>query len=172
GNHFAAVVANNKFAEGSLFYSTDSAWFMGDLTRDLAFRANFAEFESPRVEVQMQPLELENGIAAIDLLIEAITPNGCEIHHEVQINSVWRRLSENNPNLLNGLPALVPYRIVFVGTTDNHGGIALGAPSTAPTFRPRTDFKHVSDTRTLPAPCDVIEVRAEVEWWDDDRHTL
>lgn len=172
GNHFAAVVANNKFAEGSLFYSTDSAWFMGDLTRDLAFRANFAEFESPRVEVQMQPLELENGIAAIDLLIEAITPNGCEIHHEVQINSVWRRLSEDNPNLLNGLPALVPYRIVFVGTTDNHGGIALGAPSTALTFRPRTDFKHVSDTRTLPAPCDVIEVRAEVEWWDDDRHTL
>lgn len=172
GNHFAALVSNNKFAEGSLFYSTDSAWFMGDLTRDLAFRANFAEFESPRVEVQMQPLELANGIAAIDLLMEAITPTGCEIHHEVQINSVWKRLSEDNPNLLNGLPALVPYRIVFVGTTDNHGGIALGAPSTVLTFRPRTDFQHVSATRTLPAPCDVIEVRAEVEWWDAERHSL
>lgn len=172
GNHFAATVANNKFAEGSLFYSTDSAWFMGDLVRDLAFRAKFAEFESPRVEVQMQPLELENGIAAIDLLIEAITPTGCEIHHEIQINSVWKRLSEENPNLLNGLPALVPYRIVFVGTTDNHAGIALGAPSTALTFRPRTDFSHVSNTRELPASCDQVEVRAEVEWWDDDRHTL
>jgi hypothetical protein len=172
GNHFSALVSNNKFAEGSLFYSTDSAWFMGDLTRDLAFRANFAEFESPRVEVQMQPLELANGIAAIDLLMESIVPTGCEIHHEVQINSVWKRLSEENQNLLNGLPALVPYRIVFVGTTDNHGGVALGAPSTALTLRPRTDFQHVSATRTLPAPCDEIEVRAEVEWWDDDRHTL
>lgn len=172
GNHFAALLADNKFAEGSLFYSTDSAWFMGDLTRDLAFRANFAEFESPRVEVQMQPLELENGIAAIDLIMEAITPTGCEIHHEVQIDSVWRRLSDASPNLLNGLPALVPYRVVFVGTTDNHGGIALGAPSTALTFRPRTDFKHVSDTRLLPAPCDEIEIRADVEWWDEGRHSL
>lgn len=172
GNHFVAVVDNNKYAEGQFFYNLNEFWFMGDAARDLAFQLLFAEFEATRIEVQMQPLTLENGIANIDLLVEAIRPNGTEIHYEVQINGEWQRLDEYNTNLLNGLPALLPFRIVFVGTTDNHTGVALGAPSTSLCWRPRTDFTYVSATRDLGASCDQVEVRIEVEWWDDDRHTL
>jgi hypothetical protein len=120
----------------------------------------------------MQPLTLENGIANIDILAECIRPPGCDVVFEIQVNSVWRRLEEASPNLLNGLPALLPFRIVFIGTTDVHSGIALGAPSTALTWRPRTDFQHVSATRTLPAPSDEIEVRVVAEWWDEDRHDI
>lgn len=172
GNHFLATATDNKFAEGTLFVSTDGAFSQGDLTRDLTMDLRFAQFKSPRVEVQMQPLELENGIANIDLLLEAIQPAGTEIVHEVQINSVWRPLDETSRNALNGLPALVPYRIVFIGTTDLHAGVALGAASTVTTWRPRTDFKHVSDIIELPAACDEVELRITVEWWEDARHTL
>lgn len=172
GNHFVAVVEDNKFAEGSFFYSTDGAWFMGDLTKDLAFELMFAQFENPRVEVQMQPLTNENGIANIDILAEVVRPSGMELHYEVQISSEWKRLDETSENLLNGLPALLPFRLVFVGTTDNHCGLATGAPSTTTCWRPRTDFKHVSATRILAASADVVEVRVVVEWWDAARHTL
>ena len=172
GNHFVAIVEDNKFAEGSFFYSTDGAWFMGDLTKDLAFELMFAQFDNPRVEVQMQPLTNENGIANIDILAEVVRPSGMELFYEVQVNSEWKRLDETSENLLNGLPALLPFRLVFVGTTDNHCGLATGAPSTTTCWRPRTDFKHVSETRTLASPASVIEVRAVVEWWDAGRHTL
>ena len=172
GNHFLGTVTDNKYGEGTLFVSTDGAFSQGDLTRDLAMDLRFAQFKSPRVEVQMQPLELENGIANIDLLLEAIQPSGTEIIHEVQIDSVWRPLDESSRNALNGLPALVPYRIVFVGTTDLHAGVTLGAASTVTTWRPRTDFKHVSDVIELPALCDEIELRITLEWWDGARHTF
>lgn len=172
GNHFIETVLDNKFAEGSLFISTDGAFSQGDLTRDFTMQLLFAEFRSPRVEVQMAPIQLENGIANIDFLLEAIRPAGTDFVHEVQVNGVWRSLDETNRGSLVGLPALLPYRIVFVGTTDNHAGVALGAASTITTWRPRTDYKHVSDVIDLPAPCDEVELRIVVEWWEAARHTL
>jgi hypothetical protein len=171
GNHFMALVHDNKYLEGSFFQCTDGAWFQGDLTRDVPLELLFAEFASPRVEVQMQPITLENGIANIDILAESIAPAGTEIHYEVQINSVWRRLG-HEVGLLNGLPALLPFRIVFLGTTDIHAGIALGAPSTVTSWRPRTDFQHVTKTISLTELCDEIEVRVQVEWWDNARHNV
>lgn len=172
GAHTVAVVENNKFAQGSLFTSTDGQWFMGNLTDDLAIELMFAKFDQPRVEVQMQPLSLENGIANIDILAETVVPGGMSLDYEIQVNGVWQRLSPDNPNLLNGLPALLPFRLVFSGTTDNHAGIALGAPSTTTCWRPRSDFDHVSKERTLLTPADEIQVRVLTEWWDNVNHTL
>ena len=53
GNHFIAVVHNNKFLQGSLFSSTDGAWSIGDLTKDMSMRLNFAKFRSNRCTVQL-----------------------------------------------------------------------------------------------------------------------
>jgi hypothetical protein len=172
GNHFMALVTGNKYLEGSFFQCTDGSWFQGDLTRDVPIELVFAEFASPRTEVQMQPITLENGIANIDLLCEAITPPGTELHHEVQVNSVWRRIDGGSLNLFAGLPALLPYRIVFVGTTDVQPSLTLGAASTVTAWRPRTDFKQVSLPIALNAACDEVEIRVEVENWDDARHDV
>jgi hypothetical protein len=120
----------------------------------------------------MQPITLENGIANIDIIAESVRPPGMELYYEAQVNGVWRRLNEEDSNILTGLPALLPFRLVFVGTQDNHCAIALGSPSTVFTWRPRTDFKHVSSLRTLPSPCDEIEVRVLAEWWEAGRHTI
>lgn len=172
GAHFVSIVNNNKFAEGSFFYTTDGEWFMGDTVKDLTFELMFAEFINPRIEVQMQPLTLENGIANIDIMAEAVRPNGMDIFYEIQVNSVWRRLDDDNDDLLVGLPALLPFRLTFVGTTDNHCGVALGAPSTVLCWRPRADFTHISATRELLSPTDTVEVRLQLEWFDDAHHAV
>lgn len=172
GNHFMALTTGNKYLEGSFFQSTDGAWFQGDLTRDVPLELGFAEFASPRTEVQMQPITLENGIANIDILAETITPPGTALYHEVQVNSVWQRLDGNTLNLFSGLPALLPYRIVFVGTTDIQPSLTLGAASTVTAWRPRTDFKQVSPAIDLTTECDEVEIRVEVENWDDARHDV
>lgn len=172
GAHMVAIVDGNKFAEGSLFYSTDGAWFQGDLTRDLAMRVLYAEFPATRVEVQIEAFELANGIANIDILAESYIPDGCDLIFEIQINGVWRPLQYYDTNILTGLPPLLPARIVFLGTTDLMPGIKFGAASTVTTFRPRTDFTHISATRTLPGAVDVVEIRTRLEGWDGDRHTF
>ena len=172
GNHFMALTTGNKYLEGSFFQSTDGAWFQGDLTRDVPLELVFAEFLSPRTEVQMMPITLENGIANVDILAETITPSGTAIYHEVQINSVWQRLDGNTLNLFAGLPALLPYRIVFSGTTDIQPGLTLGSASTVTAWRPRTDFKQVSPPIDLSTDCDEVEIRVEVENWDDARHDV
>ncbi|CAM5398958.1 hypothetical protein AFEL58S_02004 [Afipia felis] len=172
GNHFMAQTIGNKYLEGSFFQSTDGAWFQGDLTKDVPIELVFAEFLSPRTEVQMMPITLENGIANIDILSEVIVPPGTEILHEVQINSVWRTIDGSARDLFAGLPALLPYRIVFVGTTDIQPGLTLGAASTVTAWRPRTDYRQVSPPTNLTTECDEVEIRVEVEGWDDARHDV
>ena len=172
GNHYVGTVTGNKFGQGTLFYSTDGAFAQGDLTRDLIMDLKFAEFTSPRIEVQMEPLELENGIANIDILADAIRPAGTEIAYEVQVNSVWKTLDEVNAGMLVGLPALLPFRIAFTGTTDAHAGIYIGSGTRVVTWRPRTDYRHVSDVIDLPSPSNEIELRIVVEWWNDERHAI
>lgn len=172
GAHMVAYVQGNKFAQGSLFYSTDGAWFQGDLLRDISMVIKFAEFSTPRVEVQIQPFELANGIANIDILSESFTPEGTELIWEVQVNGVWRPIQYYEENILVGLPALLPARIVFVGTTDLMPCITLGAASTVRTWRARTDFKHISTERTIGTDVDLIEVRLRLEAWDSGHHTV
>lgn len=172
GAHMVAFVEGNKFAEGSLFYSTDGAWFQGDLVRDLAMRILFAEFATTRVEVQIEAFELANGIANIDILAESYIPAGCDLIFEIQINGVWRPLQYYDTNILVGLPPLLPARVVFLGTTDLMPGIKFGSASTVTTFRARTDFTHISAERTLPGSVDIVEIRTRLEGWDGDRHTF
>lgn len=165
GNHFVSLVTNNKFAQGSLFHSTDGAWAMGDLNRDLTFRLNFAQFEATRVAVQLMPLELTNGIAAVDINVDSVRPAVCSTTFEVQIGGVWTAFGAYESNPLTGLPAMLPFRVVFTGTTDTMPGIGVGPNGWVYTWRPRPDFRHVSTIQTLPTPCNTIYVDLVLEQW-------
>lgn len=171
GNHFIATVTGNKNAQGTLFYSTDGAFVQGDLTRDIPFGLYYAQFKTPRLEVALQPLVLENGIADIDINMDTTAPNGTLITPEIQVNGVWSPLAQYQQSLLTGLPPLVNLRMVLTGTTDVMPGFGIGALSEVKTERPRADFKHVATARTLPAPCDTIEVTLRLEYWEAARHT-
>lgn len=171
GNHFIATVSGNKNTNGSLFYSTDGAWFQGDVLKDIPFTLYYAQFNSPRVEVQLQPLQLENGIVAIDLNTDVTTPPGTERVWEVQLaDGQWKPLKGYADTLINGLPALLPLRVVLLGTVDAMPGFSVGASSEVTTTRPRTDFKHVATTHTLPGGCSRVEVTARLEGYNETRH--
>jgi hypothetical protein len=171
GNHYLAMVTGNKFTSGSLFASTDGAWFQGDLLNDIALQLVFARFSTPRVEVQMQPLQLENGIANIDINVNAIVPRseGFGLVHEIQdpVSGDWVPLQGEDDTHLVGLPAMLPYRIVFLGTTEMMPGVGVGANSRLLTWRPRSDFTHISEIRDLPGAgtANNIEVRLRLEAW-------
>jgi len=174
GAHVVAYVQGNKYAQGQLFYSGDGgAWFMGDATRDLSMVVYYAQFRATRAEVQIEPFQLENGIADIDIIAESFIPDGTQLVWQVQVNGVWRSLNTSDTNALTGLPALLPARVVFVGTTDLMPCLTFGAASTVTTSRCRTDFKHVSTARTMPVgvTVDDVEVRLRLEGWNPARHT-
>jgi len=175
GNHFLSLVTGNKYGQGMLFQSTAAQWAMGDMTRDLAFRINFAEFALPRVAVQLQPLTLDNGIAAIDLNFDSARPPVCEISFEVQVNGQWVPFiasSMDSPNPLNGLPPLLPFRVILTGTTDVMPGIGVGPNGWATTLRPRNDFRHISTWQNIPTPVDTVYVDMRLEAWrGGDFHT-
>lgn len=171
GNHYIATVSGNKNVNGSLFYSTDGAWLQGDLTKDLPFTLHVASFASPRVEVQLQPLQLENGIASLTINSDVITPPGTERFYEVQLaDGSWRPLKSYATTLITGLPPLLPLRVVLLGTTDVMPGFSVGASSEVTTTRPRLNFKHVSKAHVLPGNCSRIEVTARLENYDEARH--
>ena len=175
GNHFVSLVHNNKFAQGSLFHSTDQAWSIGDLTKDMAFRANFAKFRSNRVTVQLLSLELTGGIGAIDLNFNSVRPPNTSISFEVQYAGAWVPLGYYQSNPLGNKPPLLPFRVTFVGTTDEMPGIGVASNSRAVTSRPHSDFKHISTARVMPSAQTVNTVYCDFrveQWRDAPYHTF
>lgn len=171
GNHFLAAVNGDKNTNGTFFYSTDGDFSQGDLTKDIAYTLYYASFNSPRIEVQLNALQLNGGIASIDLNFDSLTPDGTEIAFEIQVNGVWKALGASNPDLLIGLPPLVPFRVVMLGTIDVMPGFGTGIRSYTLTSRPRADNKHISVARVLPAPCKTVTVTTRLEYWDAGHHT-
>jgi len=165
GNHFISLVHNNKFAQGSLFSSTDGAWSVGDLTKDMAFRLNFAKFRSNRCTVQLLSLELNGGIAAIDLNFDSTRPPGTTIMFEVQHNGEWVALGYYEDNPLINLPPLLPFRVLLMGTTDEMPGIGVASNSRTLTSRPRSDFRHISTARTMPSAVNTVYCDFLLESW-------
>jgi hypothetical protein len=147
GNHFVALVNNNKFSEGTLFHSTDGAWFQGNINQDLAFAVGFARFDAARVEVDFEPLQLENGIANVKLLTVGAQPQSTRMIFEYERNNIWYPISPEQGDRaatpLYGLPALCRLRAVFVGSSDDMPAIDV-ALSEVTTWRPRVDFRWVS----------------------------
>jgi hypothetical protein len=165
GNHFVALVHNNKFAQGSMFQSTDGAWGLGDLTKDLAFRLYFAKFKATTCTVQLASLELNGGIAAIDLNYDSTRPPGTTINFEVQVAGKWTALAYYATNPLNQLPPLLPFRVLLTGTTDEMPGFGVAANSRSLTSRPRPDFRHISTARTTPGPVTTVYIDYRLEGW-------
>ena len=178
GNHFVSLVHNNKFAQGSLFHSTDQAWSIGDLYKDMAFRANFAKFDTNRCQVMLLPLQLPDGIAEVDLNYDSTRPPGTTINFEIQHHGVWQQLgySDNSPlGDINNLPAMLPMRVNFIGTTDEMPGIGVASNSRQFTSRPRGDMRHISTARTMPQSQTVnrvyVDFRVE-QWLDAPYHSF
>lgn len=175
GSHHVGLAQGSRYAQGTLFYSTDGAFFQGDLTKDLMFAIDCAEFAYNRVEVEMDALSLSGGLTDIDLLLDAGVPDGTDLSFEVQPggSGVWYPLQEvaDGNTALVGLPALCKFRAVFTGSPDAHPGINL-VTSRMNISRPRTTFKHISEAVTFAGTTQSVKVTVLLENYYETNHNL
>lgn len=169
GAHRAATVPGTAYSQGTLFYSTDGAYQQGDLTKDLMFGLVFAKFSASRTVLELNPVSLSNGITDLDLLAEMVTPQSTDLHLEYQLAGMWYPVAPDTADHLLGLPAMLPLRLVFVGSQDLMPGIRLDTSRLRAT-RPAVTFYHVSAVRTLAAPSSTIDVTVTLEGWDEVKH--
>lgn len=170
GSHRVAVVNANSFTQGTLFYSSDAAYFEGDLTKDLMFRLNGAGFTASRTEVNLQNVSLAGGITDLTIDAEMVVPDGSELNFEIQVGGIWYPLTDVD-RLTVPKPDIVPLRAVMVGTRDTAPGFQLGA-NVIKASRPAISMTHFSSLRTLPAASSNIEVTLRLVGFDSGNHAI
>lgn len=171
GDHYVAMTStDNGIVQGTFFVSTDGAFFAGNLVSDMKMKLYYAKFDAPRVVVELTALQLAGGILDIDILHEGITPPACRLDFEVQINGAWTALDAppNGPNL-SALPALLPVRAVFTGTTDLMPGLGLTV-SQATVSRTKTAFTWVGTKRTLGSPTTSVKIIIDLQGYNETKH--
>jgi hypothetical protein len=175
GNHALATVGNNKYAQGSLFWSTDGVWAQGDNTYDFAFHVNAAQFASTRVVVNFQPIALSGGMTEIKLLYGGWAPSGTQFVWELLPvgATAWSTLTpRGTDNPLYGLPALCQLRATFVGTTDLMPAIVLDTNARAWAGRMQGTMTAPSKQQPFGFSSSSITVVTTVDNFDSNLHTF
>jgi hypothetical protein len=173
GNHYVWTRKNTNDVAGTYFHSTDGAYFQGDVTTDLAFEAFFCSFRSNMTTVQLNSLTLTGGIAAIEINADSFIPAGAQMYYEVQVAGVWHRLDnvDGGPDtVLIGLPPLLPFRVVFIGTNSIQPALGVASNSRVTTWRPGPNFVHISTILSRLPAAPTIQVDCRVEAWRGAPH--
>lgn len=172
--HFVCQVANNKFAQGSLYYFENGEFVQNNANLDMAMQVKYAQFGVTRQVIGLQPLELSGGIDSIFINHDIAAPKGTSVSFEVRVDNVWRSLLEGveNVNLFATRPNLVQFRAVLTGTTDVMPAFGVGASrSEIRLTRPAASLTHISDP-CIRVSSAQIEVRLTAQNWDAANHTL
>jgi hypothetical protein len=168
GNHFVWTTTNGRFAGGSLFYSTDgAASHQVELLKDMCFEVFFAQFRQNYTEVQLGALTLVGGIAAIDINARSFTPSGAQLVYQVQVAGVWYSLDDTSSpsSVFIGLPPLLPFRVVFIGSDSVQAALGVASNSRVTTWRSAPTMVHISKRRTMPSPVTRITLDVRLESW-------
>jgi hypothetical protein len=173
GNHYVGMAPGTVYAQGTFFVSVDGAYQIGSFEKDLMFSLYQAQFPVTRREINLQALSLSGGISNIDILAAMAVPESCSLTFECQIGGVWKPLNEvaSGNTILYGLPALIPFRAVFTGTTDIQPAIDTTG-SRLFYSRPRTTFKHISNNITVGTPTQTFKLVVILENYYETNHNL
>jgi len=173
GAHYIGTVSGSNFTSGTLFFSTDGQYLLGDLTKDMRFKVHVAKFAATRVSVELKPLQLAGGIADIDILAPQITPDAANLTYQVRVDDVWYSITGTTPDFLGALPAVLPLRVVMTGTPELMP-VIHAADSQVRVSRAKTTFTHISTERTLPAGMTTRQVRVVTRLYPfvSAQHTL
>jgi hypothetical protein len=170
GNHRAATVSGSNYTNGTIFYSTDAAYFAGDLTKDLMFTLYGASFTYARTVVTLGAVSLAGGLTDLDITAQQTVPQGTSLTYQFQINGKWYDLGDSTAPLTSA-PQLIPLRVVMLGTSDLAPAWTAN-PTGVTVSRPATAFSHWSELRTLSAPSSSIVVQVVVANYNAAVHTL
>ena len=161
GAHYIGTVSGSNFTSGTLFFSTDGQYLLGDLTKDIRFKVHVAKFAATRVSVELKPLQLAGGIADIDIIAPQIVPDATNLTYQVRVSDTWYSISETTPDFLGSLPAVLPMRAVMTGTPELMP-VIHATDSQVRVSRAKTAFTHVSTPRTLPVGMTTKQVRVVI----------
>jgi hypothetical protein len=177
GNHYVWCLKDTNLVSGTLFKSTDGVWAEGDPKLDLAFEVFFCKFRRNMTWVNLNALTLQGGIAAIDINADCYAPPGTRLVYQVQKDGIWYSLDASSDPMAPfiGLPPLLPFRVVFVGTDSVQPALGVASNSRVTTWRPRSDYRHVSKTITLPGSLSTTDLQVDVRveaWRGAPYHTF
>lgn len=156
-------------AGGSLFYGLDGGIMYPDPSRHIMFDLKMAQFSQAFTSIDLQALQLDGGMAALDIIAESVAPAGTELKLEIQIAGRWHALDTMDASVLATLPPLVPLRVTMIGGAEVMPAIRLTG-SQVIASRPATAFKHVSTEATLAVASDAITVKTRLRDFDDGDH--
>jgi hypothetical protein len=178
GNHAIATVTSNKYAQGTLFWSTDGAWSQGDPLNDFAFHLNVAQFTQTRYVVNFSPLTCPDGMTEVQLLYRGWAPPGTSLTWQVLPVGETDWISILSPaqpitsSPLYGLPPLAQLRGTFVGTTDLMPAIVLDNSAREAAMRMRNDMTACSKAQNFGLSTTSITTVSVVDNFDASHHTF
>jgi hypothetical protein len=173
-NHGLGMAAGGSYLDGTFMYSTDGAYFLGDLTKEMMLRVYSAQFRSSQVTIEFGAINLQGGIRDIDLTARMILPPSCQLVFEVLPDGTgtWLPITEDSPLVpFANAPVLCRFRGRFIGTPAIAPGIVL-PDSICKIWCPGPTFRHISEVETLSASTMNLSVQAVVENFNPVAHTL
>ncbi|MGV1352840.1 hypothetical protein, partial [Klebsiella pneumoniae] len=170
-NHKIGMTDGQGYLDGTFFYSTDGAYYQGDLTKDMALEVWGAKFRAPQVTIEFGVINLDGGFRNIDILAQMWVPDSTQLVFEVRPSGTgdWQPLTPDNAGALGTAPALAQFRARFVGTSDMQAALTLTG-SRVKVSRPKVAAKHVSTVITLATPSKEIHVTTTLEAFDEIPH--
>lgn len=170
-DHQLGMTSGQQYLDGTFFYSTDGAYYQGDLTKDLMFRLRGARFDAPHVTIEFEPINLDGGFRDIDIMGHMWAPESTELIFEMRPGGAgdWQPLTVDNLNILDAAPVLAQFRARFIGTRDMMPALQLTG-SRVEVSRPKVLATHVSEERTLASASDSLVFEVLLENFDDTPH--
>jgi hypothetical protein len=173
-NHNIGMATAGSYLDGTFFYSLDSAYFLGDFTKEMVLEIWGAQFTTNQVAIQLTALNLAGGIRNIDLTIRAQIPASCQLVYEVQPagTGLWLPITPDSPLVpFANAPVLCAFRARFIGSPDIMPGIVL-PDSICNIWVPNSTFTYVSEMETLATVATTISVKIRVEHFNLTAHSL
>lgn len=150
GAHVVGASLSNGITHGTLLASGDGTSWQVDLAKDLMFRLYACKFNSTKVVIDIEDVDLAGGIREVQAMLTGYQPSGTDLVLEGRIAGAWRSLTQEDETVLNSAPSVLPLRLVFIGTKDLMPAIDL-SKSRVIASRPLLTSTHISTIRSLGA---------------------
>jgi hypothetical protein len=177
GNHSLNTVTGSEYTQGTLFWSTDQAWFQGAPEEDFCFKVNATQHTHTRAQVVFDPLTLAGGMTEIKLLYEAWAPEGTSMVWEVRTSGTdpWQMIqpeTDSYQNPLRNLPTTCQLRLTMIGTYGLSPAIILNTEARGETRRHKYDGMGVTKILDFGITTTSIDVEISLDRWSDAEHTF
>ncbi|KPF98804.1 hypothetical protein IP86_10765 [Rhodopseudomonas sp. AAP120] len=174
GDVTVAYAEGQKFLSGNYFETTDGAFFVGDLTRDLCHVTEFCQFSLTSLTVLLQGVNLDGGIHNIRIRNAEVVPQNSSRTFQLQVGGAWRPIEapEGDDTLFgSGVTPYYDFRVVLNGNQWAMPILDMGS-SEVELFRADDDLRHISSVLAFGSSIETIYVKATIGAWDAARHAL